>query len=36
MGKFYGLKIQAGTRTIKDVPLYWLPAVQKWLADNPE
>lgn len=35
MGKFYGLKIRAGERTIEDVPHFWLDDVNKWLQENP-
>lgn len=35
MGKFYGLKIRSGDRTIKDVPKLWKAATEKWLAENP-
>lgn len=36
MGKFYGVKIRSGERTLSDVPKLWLPSVKKWLKDNPE
>ena len=35
MGRFYGLKILAGERTIKDVPALWRAVTEKWLRENP-
>lgn len=35
MARFYGIKIQAGERTLDDVPLLWRAQVEKWLKENP-
>lgn len=36
MGEFLGIKVRAGEVKIEDVQAWWLPAVKKWLEDNPE
>lgn len=36
MGVFYGNRIRAGVMTLADVPKFWRPRTEKWLADNPE
>lgn len=36
MGKFYGLKIKAGERTLDDVPKLWKAVTEKWLVENQE
>lgn len=36
MGRFYGLKIRVGERTMDDVPRLWKAQVEKWLRENPE
>lgn len=35
MARFYGIKIQAGERTLDDVPSLWRVQTEKWLADHP-
>lgn len=35
MARFYGIKIQAGERTLNDVPSLWRAQTEKWLADHP-
>lgn len=34
MGKFYGLKIKDGEKTLEDVPKLWKAATEKWLKEN--
>lgn len=34
MGRFYGLKIQAGEKTLEEVPKLWKTAEEKWLKEN--
>ncbi len=36
MGRFYGLKIQAGEMTLEDVPKLWRSATEVWLKENEE
>lgn len=36
MGRFYGLKIQAGEMTLEDVPKLWRNATETWLEENKE
>lgn len=36
MGRFYGLKIQAGEMELADVPKLWKAATEAWLEDNVE
>ena len=36
MGRFYGLKIQAGEMTLEDVPKLWRSATETWLKENEE
>lgn len=36
MGRFYGLKIQAGEITLEDVPKLWKSATEAWLEENTE
>ena len=35
MGRFYGLKIRAGEKTIEDVYNLWRAVTEKWLRENP-
>ena len=35
MGRFYGIKIKTGERTVEDVPKLWKAVTEKWLKDNP-
>lgn len=34
MGRFYGIKIQNGYMTIKEVPKLWENSTKKWLKEN--
>ena len=34
MGRFYGLKIKDGEKTLGDVPKLWKAATEKWLKEN--
>lgn len=36
MGRFYGLKIQAGEMTLEDVPKLWRNVTETWLKENEE
>ncbi|WP_278336070.1 CD1375 family protein [Eisenbergiella tayi] len=34
MGRFYGVKIKAGEKTLEEVPKLWKVATEKWLREN--
>lgn len=34
MGRFYGLKIQSGEKTLEEIPKLWKTATEKWLKEN--
>lgn len=34
MGRFYGVKILAGEKTLEEVPKLWKAATEKWLREN--
>lgn len=34
MGRFYGLKIRSGEKTMEEVPKLWKVATEKWLREN--
>lgn len=34
MGRFYGVKIKAGEKTLKEIPKLWKTATEKWLKEN--
>lgn len=34
MGRFYGVKIQAGEMALEEVPRWWKAATEKWLKAN--
>ena len=36
MGRFYGIKIRAGEKSIEDIQAWWRQEVEKWLEQNPE
>ena len=36
MGRFYGLKILAGEKTLEEIPKLWKTATEKWLNQNQE
>lgn len=36
MGRFYGLKIKAGEKTLEEIPKLWKTATEKWLKENQE
>ena len=36
MGRFYGLKIQAGEMELEDVPKLWKSATEAWIEENAE
>lgn len=36
MGRFYGMKILSGAKTMDDVPTIWKKATEKWLKEQEE
>lgn len=34
MGRFYGIKIKAGEKTLEEVPGFWKAATEKWIKEN--
>lgn len=36
MGRFYGMKILSGEKTLEEIPKLWKAATEKWLRENQE